>query len=378
MERGAGNLIAEGKAEINAPKGVFFNPEMEFCRDLSVLVIRAALAGKAIRAVDATAGSGIRAIRYAKECEGAVGELFLVDLNPSAVKAAESNLARNNVKGNVVESSFARFANSAYAKGGFGLIEIDPFGTPVPFLYDACRISRDGTLLSVTATDTAVLCGAHPKACLKNYQAKPLNPFMCHEVGARILLGKIARTASEFNYGLKPLLTLSHRHYFKIFVLFEEGAEKAVASIKELGYLAHCNKCFNSVSVKGVANNLPTKCGRCGEQFEYAGPLWLGKLHDGEMLKKIIALNERRNAEIDKVVSLMLEEERMPAFYFELHRITERLKINAVSPSAVMLELKRNGFAASPTHFQTNSIKTDGTIRDVEAAVRKAGKKTYK
>jgi len=369
-------MISEGKADVDIPDGVFFNPEMRFCRDLSVLVVRALLARKAVRAVDATAGSGVRAIRYAKEGEDAVGELFLVDVNHSAAEAAKKNLAVNKVKGEVIESSFARFANSEYARGGFGLVEIDPFGSPVPFIHDACRVSRDGTLLSVTATDTAVLCGAHPKACLKNYQAKPLNPFTCHEVGARILIGKIARTASEFNCGLKPVLILSHKHYFKVFAIVEEGAEKAVASIKELGFFAHCNRCFNRAVEKGIANSLPRICERCGGRYEYAGPLWLGKLHEKATLERVMALNEGKNPEIDKVVSLMVEECDMPPFYFELHRITERLRTNAVSPRAVMSELKEEGFKASQTHFQPNSIKTDAGISEVEAVIKKA--RSYK
>ena len=365
--------IHEGKARITVPDGVFYNPEMKFCRDLSVLVIRAALAGKKARTVDATAGTGIRGIRYAKEGAGAVGELFLVDMNAAAAKSAKDNVKLNKVKAKVVKSSFAKFANSPTAYGGFGLIELDPFGTPVPLIYDACRVARDGTLLSVTATDTAVLCGAHPKACLKNYQAKPLNPFLCHEVAARILLGKVARTASEFNLGITPLLTISHLHYFKVFVLLAEGAEGAVASVKELGLLAHCNKCLERVWRKGVAASLPEKCPRCGETMEHAGPLWLGNLHDKKALARIMKLG-KKDDKIVKRVGLMAGEASMPPFYFELHRLCERLRINAARPDRVVAELKKKGFKVSRTHFQPNAIKTDAGIREVEAAIRKAAK----
>ena len=367
------DTITEGKARISVPDGVFYNPEMKFCRDLSVLVVRAALAGKKARTVDATAGTGIRGIRYAKEGADAVGELFLVDMNKAAAKSVRANVKANKVKAKVVKSSFAKFANSPLAYGGFGLIELDPFGSPVPLIYDACRVSRNGTLLSVTATDTAVLCGAHPKACVKNYQAKPLNPFLCHEVGARILLGKIVRTASEFNLGIKPLLTLSHLHYFKVFVLLEEGAEEAVASVKGLGLLAHCDKCLERMWRKGVAASLPEKCPRCGETMEHAGPLWLGELHDKKALARIAKLG-KKDDKVAKMAGLLLGECGMPPFYFELHRLCERLRINAARPDRVVAELKKRGFKVSRTHFQPNAIKTDAGIREVEAAARKAAK----
>jgi tRNA (guanine26-N2/guanine27-N2)-dimethyltransferase len=340
---------------------------MRTCRDVSVLAIRASLAGMGVRAVDATAGSGIRPIRYAKECAGAVGELFLVDANPSAVRSARANLRRNGVRAKAVASTFARFANSANAKGGFGLVELDPFGSPVPFLHDAIRVSRGGTLLSVTATDTAVLCGAHPRACLKNYHAKPLNTWCCHETGARILAGKIAREASEFNLGIAPVATLSHKHYFKTILFLEPGAERAVASIRQTGFCAHCNKCLHTVHAKGTANPLPGQCPRCGQGMEFAGPMWLGELQSKKALGRMRACEPP--GEAGRLVEAMWREAGMPPFHFELHKIAKKLGVSAVSPARVETRLVEKGFLASPTHFQRNSLKTDAGIGDVEAAI---------
>ncbi|VVC71884.1 tRNA (guanine(26)-N(2))-dimethyltransferase [uncultured archaeon] len=312
----------------------------------------------------------MRAIRYAKEGGGAIGELFLVDLNSGAARACRKNLKENKVKGKVVHNTFERFACSEEARKGFGFIELDPFGSPVPLLYDAIRLSRDGTILSITATDTAVLCGAHPKACLKNYQAKPLNACCCHEVGARILLGKIARTASEFSFGVKPLFSLSHQHFFKVFVKLEGGADGAVESIKALGFVAHCNKCLHMEWRKGVANPLPQKCPECGETPEYAGPLWLGEIHDKALLEKILSLDDGKDREIGKVASLMAIESTLPPFYFELHLLAKRLSIGAVRPVRVCESLRKLGFKCGGTHFHTNSVKTDAPKNRVEAVMK--------
>lgn len=358
------DLMTEGKARISVPEGVFFNPEMEFCRDFSSLVV-GALGGKkgSLKIVDATAATGIRGIRYKIENVN-VGEVFFVDLRKDAVAACRRNARHNGLKGaGFFAGPFEKFA---VENRGFGLIEIDPFGTPVPFLYDAARASKDGTVLSITATDMAVLCGAHPKACLKNYQAKPLNNEYCHEVAARILIGKIVRTASEFNFGILPLLALSHLHYLKIFVRLEEGAERAVESIKSLGFVAHCRKCLGREWRKGVANSLPGRCPECGGRREFAGPVWLGELHDGRLLERMGKLNGKRGyaneKRIGKFIALMRGEIRMPPFYYDLHALCSKMKCRAAKPEEVMERLGKRGFKAVPTHFRFNSIKTDAPL----------------
>ena len=362
--------IVEGKARIRVPPGVFFNPEMKFCRDYSVLAINAALKGrKGVRTVDATAATGVRAIRYAKECGNIIGSVFLVDINSSAAKAAAANVKLNKLKkAKVVKASFAKFCESGDAMEGFGLIELDPFGSPVPLLYDAARASRGGTLLSVTATDMAVLCGAHSAACIKNYQAKPLNNEYCHEAAVRILLGKIARTVSEFNFGVKPVASLSYLHYVKVFVLLEEGAEKAVESLKTLGFAAHCNKCLNREWRKGIANSLPAKCPECGASYEYGGPLWLGEIHDGKVLAGM--LKGAKEEKLAKILRLQLGEAGMPPFYYDLHALCKKAGCRAAKPETVIEKLRKAGFKAVPVHFRFNSVKTDAPARKVGLAVR--------
>ena len=69
---------------------------------------------------------------------------------------------------------------------GFDYIDVDPFGSPNPFLDAAIkRIARDG-ILAVTATDTAPLCGTYTNACRRKYWAVPLRNELMHEIGIRI------------------------------------------------------------------------------------------------------------------------------------------------------------------------------------------------
>ena len=73
-------------------------------------------------------------------------------------------------------------------KDRFNLIDLDPYGSPAPFLDSAVQAVSDGCLLCVTAMDMAVLCGNSPETCYTKYGAIALKTGSCHEFALRILL----------------------------------------------------------------------------------------------------------------------------------------------------------------------------------------------
>jgi tRNA (guanine26-N2/guanine27-N2)-dimethyltransferase len=44
----------------------------------------------------------------------------------------------------------------------FDVVDLDPYGTAVPFLESAVQAIADGGMLAVTCTDMAVLCARTP------------------------------------------------------------------------------------------------------------------------------------------------------------------------------------------------------------------------
>ena len=366
--------VEEGSASVSLSKGVFYNPEMEFCRDVSSLAV-GALGGK-LELLDSMCASGIRGIRYAKENPNIARVTFL-DANDHATSLIRRNAKANAIKKfKVVSEDIDRHLSATDSE--FDLIELDPFGSPVPYLYQTINAlaRKKASYLSVTATDTAVLCGAHAKACLKYYQAHPVDNEYCHELGARILIGKIARTAAELNLGTAVLFTLSKRHYFKLFLQFDRGAEKAVQSASELGYISICNTCLHREWRKGLPAG--QKCSSCKQTYENAGPLWLGALWDVDFVNEMKKLNVNRDYKnklgVDSLLSTILEEAKLPPTYFDLHKASERLGLSAVGVDAVVKQLRSKGFAVSRTHFKHNSIRTDANIRDVKQAIRSIAK----
>lgn len=64
----------------------------------------------------------------------------------------------------------------------FDVVDLDPYGTAVPFLESALNSLADGGLLAVTFTDMAVLCARSPHVTFYKYGGSPLNKRYCHEV----------------------------------------------------------------------------------------------------------------------------------------------------------------------------------------------------
>ncbi|MDE1823958.1 MAG: methyltransferase [Candidatus Micrarchaeota archaeon] len=356
--------IKEGKASINAGNGVFFNPKMKKLRDMSVLFVKALNKKQPASFLDCTAATGVRAIRYAKEA--GIRNITTIDMNKDAYKSMRKNLSANNVKAKALNMSIQEYANTTTEK--FDIIDLDPFGTPSPHVFDVMKISKDGTALMITATDTAVLCGAHEAACMKTYGSKPMHNELCKESGIRILLNFISRNAAVFNFGAEPLLSISDMHYMRVFVRLSAGAKEALASIKENGFACFCGSCRNFSLSKGIAPKLSPKCANCSKAMEPYGPMWLGKLQSKEMIGKMLKLvNDPYEGE--KELRMMQGELDMP-FFYSIPRMTKSLHMSSVSPEAVRMRLEKMGIAATRTQFDKDALKTTGTVSEVIKAIR--------
>ncbi len=348
--------ISEGGVGFSVASGVFYNPEMALCRGICSLAVGAI--GEKVSVADAMCASGVRGLRYKKE-NGNVGKLSLVDMSSRAVACARKNAKAAGVKCRCVRED----ANLFLYKNGFDFVELDPFGSPVPFLHEACRSFRAKKLgwLSVTATDMAVLCGAHHAACLKNYGAIPLDNEFCHENAARILAGKAVLEAAPFNFAASPVFTLSHRHYVKIIFEMRQGAQEAVAAVKKLGFVSYCPLCCYRETAR-----LPRRgaCPHCGHQLEHAGPLWLGGLWDRQLLVRMNELNAEREdgkrKEIGRLLGTQIAESGIGSYgYYDLHILAKKTKKPIPSMDGALEKLRNAGFAAERTHFCPTAVRTD-------------------
>ncbi|MEM3227611.1 MAG: hypothetical protein QXK65_01525 [Candidatus Micrarchaeaceae archaeon] len=336
----------------------FLNPRAKASREISVALAKVVYKGGAV--LDATAATGIRGMQYASAL--AASKVVMLEINPSVYKDLTRNIAYNKKPGKhigrnvkALNLSFQEFANTT--RDRFEIIDLDPFGSAAPYIFDAMKIVSDSSYFFVTTTDSAVLCGAHKNACLKLYDAVPMHNEFCHEAGIRILLGYIARIAAQFNYGIVPVLSLYYAHYMRVFVRLEHGAGKALASLSELGYAHYCERCGNRGFEKG---SLPKRerCPLCGSEMAYAGRMWMGSITDNKTAREArSALAKDASKEAKTLLETIVGEIDVP-FYYSIPKLTKKLGISSISISELVKEVGKIG-KVSRTHFDHSAIKTD-------------------
>jgi tRNA (guanine26-N2/guanine27-N2)-dimethyltransferase len=378
MASQAGEYLQEEGTTFGTSKGVFYNPAMRLCRSMSSLAVGAI--GGNLELVDAFTASGIRGIRYARENKN-VKRLTLLDIDRRAIASAKKNIRSAKLKPSSASTALGNISRLAFELDA-DFLEIDPFGTPSPYLIDAFRFFNGKKLayLSVTATDVAVLCGGKTAPCQKNYHSKPMNNEFTHETGLRIMIKKIAETAAEFNMGIRPLVSFSDKHYLKSVIEVRRSADLAFESMESLGHVFYCGKC----GARGKSRFPPKTCPDCGfgnksgePGTDYAGPLWLGELHDSAFLRKMAAQNEQRDysdkEEIGRMLGLMATEIGMPPFYYNIHALCKLARtVSVPTIDAVLGKLETSGHKAFRTHFSPISIKTGAPSKAVRGAVEGA------
>jgi tRNA (guanine26-N2/guanine27-N2)-dimethyltransferase len=253
---------------------------------------------------------------------------------------------------------------------------LDPFGSPVPYLDSAIRALRNNSLLAVTATDLAPLCGVHAKACVRKYGGKPLRTEYCHELAVRLLAGCVATLAAKHDIGIRIVFNHSTDHYIRVYAEIAYGAKKADESVKNLGYVLHCFNCLHRETAKDPFAKRVENCPECGSRMDYAGPLWLERIFDRQFCELMTKENTRtafRNSgKIAKLLSLAKEEAEAPATYYVIDKIGEKLALPVPSVDVMLQNIRDNGFRAFPTHFNSRGIRTDAPALTMQKLLQKA------
>ncbi|MGC8998685.1 MAG: tRNA (guanine(10)-N(2))-dimethyltransferase [Candidatus Bathyarchaeia archaeon] len=352
---------------------VFYNPVMELNRDLAVLAVQAyqKMVKRELFICEPLAGCGVRGIRFAKEVKG-VRKVVINDINEKAYQLAKFNVQMNGLEKRVAvknEDANLLLARHSAPRKRFDVIDIDPFGSPVPFLDSAIRALRDGGLLALTATDMAPLCGVHPKACIRKYGGKPLRTEYCHELAVRLLIGCLVTTAAKHEMGIKMLFSHSTDHYIRVYAVLLHGARNADKSLQNMGYVLHCFNCFHRGTTKNpFAYGFSLKCPECGSKMDYAGPLWLGKIADKNfcILMEETAKESTLKRRVWKILCLVNGECDAPITYYVLDKICDKLGLSVPSTNSVLKAMAERGFAFSRTHFNPKGIKSNISIKELK------------
>jgi tRNA (guanine26-N2/guanine27-N2)-dimethyltransferase len=387
--------IQEGKVKVIVPKlqaykkqpsdyapskaPVFYNPVMELNRDIAVLAFQAyhRLMNREISICEPLTSTGVRAVRLATELKG-VKQVVAGDINTRAYQIAEQNVQLNGLQDLVkVKHEDANCLLSCHGAPHrrFDVVDVDPFGSPVPYLDSAVRALRNKGLLAATATDLAPLCGVHAKACVRKYGGKPLRTEYCHELAVRLLAGCIAATAAKQDIGVRVVFSHSTDHYIRVYAQIGYGAKKADASIKSLGYVLHCFNCLHRETATTLSARFFERCPECGSKMEWAGPLWLEKIFDRQFCELMAQENKRtafrNNRKIGKLLSLAKDEAEAPVTYYVIDKISNKLSSPVPSVDAMMKILRANGFEAVQTHFNSRGVRTEAPALVMQELLQK-------
>ncbi len=344
--------ISEGKAVILVHEGriskklpIFYNPVMKFNRDLSLVLLKS-LKRPGLRIADPLAGSGVRSLRFLKELpKNQIKEIHINDIKKDFLKIVKLNLGKNRLKLSKKIKLSSQDANLFLLKNRpFDYIDIDPFGTPNPFLDSAVKNINKNGILAVTATDTSALCGAYENACKRKYWAKPLHDCRMHEIGLRILVRKIQLVAGQYKKAVYPLLCYSKEHYMRAFFCCEQGKSKVDEILSK-------HKFFETD----------------------AGPIWSGRLSNSSIINEMIT--STKDKEILKFLQLLREEEIGLVGFYDIHWLAKKHKLKELPKKRdILFLLKKLGFKAVETHFSGSGIRSDISLSKLVKILKKNNK----
>ena len=329
----------------------FYNPSMELNRDISIALNQWFIDNtnkSSISILDGLAASGIRGIRFANELEGNF-TVYINDWSEIAYNLILKNI-KNNEFNNIISSK--KNFNVLLNEKKYDYIDIDPFGSPIFFIDSAIRSINKNGIIACTATDTATLCGVYPKVCIRRYGAYPFHSKNMHEIGLRILIGHLGREAAKYDKGIKPIISYSTDHYFRIYIKIIKGIQYANESLKKIYSINSKDYFYN------IKNN------------QKIGPLWMGEIGNKNIIKKIIPYIFKKQFntkyELLKLLDLLEKESDANPFFYSTDKIASYLKKSTPNMDYLFKKLNEKDYYAIKTHFSDIGFKTDAPLNEIE------------
>lgn len=365
-ERGI-QIDIEPEEEPTTDSDVFYNTAMVTNRDISVACLNAYNEQRerdtGMTICDALAASGIRGLRYAKDVSD-VDEVVINDRDPEAVENIRTNLSLNTETTDDEQVTITnRDANTLLTDRyrSLDFVDLDPYGSPTPFMDSAARSLFREAAIGVTATDLAPLFGSYRKVCERRYASKPMKNNFSHETGLRILIKDVFTHMSRYNFAFEPLLCQYERHYYRVFGKVRESKKKCNRLLEHIGYLQHCRDCgwrdFTELK------NIQQDCPHCSSTAESAGPLWTGTFSKPEFADRVHGhLEDRGYTDAAELVETVSAECGIRTPYYDTHGLGAVMGTEAPRKQELVDALQEQGYRAAETHFSPKGVRTDAPI----------------
>jgi len=326
----------EGKVELSVPNPekswqsadvpIFFNPRAaRVNRDVSALIL-SVLQPKDV--LDGMTATGIRGVRYF--VESGIPQVYFNDLNKTALQLARRNAEKYHVNAQFFNDDF----NLVCLRNRFWAVDLDPFGSPAPFIWSAARTVRSGGYLLVSATDTRPLSGASPKQALAKYGTILRKPEWYPELMARVLYFLVFHAAAVHGKGVEPIIAFTYEHHVRVVARLREKPSLITKNTAQIG--------FYEVD---------------GKQY---GPIWTGPLQNKDLAREALQRWDQDYTKVSRKILALASKEPDVLGYYNVHFWAERLRLKQIPRfDAIIDSLRERGFVAERVLWSDKGIKTD-------------------
>ena len=341
----------------------FYNPQSMFVRDLGVL---AATVHKqecgSLRVLDTLAGCGVRSLRYLQEAkadyvwfnDGNRDNSFVIREN---FKSVNSNYYK------ITHQDAHRVFFSCYdCRDYYDLVDVDCFGSAVPYLNTMLYATKIGGLMYLTSTDGRTLTGHPPQKCVQTYGAISRSHPAKHEQALRLLIGTTQQQAATQGLGIKPIFSLFTG---KTYRLMMHLVSKPQITEENYGFLGYCHNCGNYQTIAwGKLNKVNCRCNN--PNVTVSGAMWLGELHDLKLLKNYIDVAKAWQwSKIADLLTTMSGEIDLPPYFYTFREIGRFGKQDLPKRSRLIKALQERGYKAAATHINSQAIKTNASMNSI-------------
>lgn len=371
----------------------FLNPAMSGNRTRSVLMLEhigKTLLGdvKKIQILDALCATGIRTRRWLEETSEGVSSrlrIKMCDMDEEALGWARANLENDDLKKNVVV--IQGDARKEILRQGWHWIDLDPYGSPVPFLDLAMQATARRSVISISATDTAALSGSSPGPLRRRYGARVHMDGLKHDSGLRVLLASAAKAAARHDRVIRPLLSVWDSHHLRVTILVERSKMGASAMEQNLGWRVASpgDSAVDSAIQAGLlpghdSGSRPMHVMLPLDEYPnlntgVSGPLWTGRIGDPDVMA---SMSEAAAEGICKVDDPEMGPKEVRRAKQAVRRICDEGKAihgshlvitdalpsfvgegDPPSPSKMAEALREGGFCAEVSRYAEPSFRTD-------------------
>lgn len=198
-----------------------------------------------------------------------------------------------------------------------------------------------------------------------------------HELALRILLQTVAISANRYGRIIKPILSVGMAFYIRVFLEVYDDSAAAQRGSLLIGNVYQSTQCpsfytathgtYNGRVIQPGRGPPVTTCTETGAPLKVGGPIWLGPLHDPEVVNEAILRLENNGLQyplkshdmLHGLLTAVSEELVDVPLYYLLPDLCK--VIGCVTPPMIKIKaaLANSGYKCSGQHKEPMAVKTD-------------------